>query len=483
MTASSAEVGLELSLESSRFDCDDLRIRALSGVSAISRLFEFDVDVVSLKGGLDVARVLGEAVTLVFSPREGGDATRVHGIVAGVDDHLGNDEGVRAYRLRVRPRAERLALGASQEIFMGLSVPDILKAKLAAVGLADADVAMRLDGTYAAREFVVQYKETDLAFVCRLSEHLGISFYFDHHGDVDRMVFTDHAGGFSDGQARREHAFRGRGEQREIFRLQAEHRLVPKSFTVHDYNYRLPQVAPLGAHELGEGVGYAGDVIEYGAHVKTPAEARALAKIRAEERQAGQLVYVGQSALPSLQAGVRFRVTGHPDLDALELLVVEVRHEATQSLGHAEGSSSYANTFRAIPADRTYRPARVTPRPRIHGLVTGVIDATSGGSSVYAPIDDQGRYAVRFLFDAASEPRRAPSHPVRMLQQHAGAHYGTHFPLRPGVEVLIAFVDGDPDRPLIVGAVPNPLTPSPVTSARSDVHTIKTATGTRIECK
>ncbi|HVY46555.1 MAG TPA: type VI secretion system tip protein TssI/VgrG, partial [Minicystis sp.] len=491
MTASNADGGFEISLASSRFDCEGLRVRALSGVSAISRLFAFDVDAVSVqKGGLDVARVLGEPVTIVFSPNGGGDVTRVHGIVAGVDDDLAEDDGVRAYRLRVMPRAERLALGAAQEISMGLGVPDILAAKLAAVGLTpDADVAMRLQGTYAAREFVVQYKETDLAFLCRLAEHVGISFYFDHQGEADRMIFTDFAGGFSDGEAPREHRFRGRGEQRDVFQLKAEHRLVPRSFTVHDYNYRLPQVAPLGAHELADGVGYAGDVIEYGAHVKTPEEARALAKVRAEERQADQLVYVGRSALPSLQAGVRCRVTGHPELDAVELLIVEVRHEATQGLGHAEVRSSYVNTFRAIPADRTYRPPRVTPRPRIHGLVTGIIadvgaaGATTGGSTVYAPIDEQGRYAVRFLFDTAGEPRRAPSHPVRMLQQHAGAHYGTHFPLRPGVEVLIAFIDGDPDRPLIVGAVPNPLTPSPVTNARSDVHTIKTATGTRIECK
>jgi type VI secretion system secreted protein VgrG len=330
---------------------------------------------------------------------------------------------------------------------------------------------------------VVQYKETDLAFVCRLAEHLGISFYFDHEGEVDRMIFTDVAHGFAIGGETQSLPFSERGEKRDIFELEAEHRLIPKSYTVHDYNYRLPQVAPWGSHELSPEVGFAGDVIENGAHVKTPEEATTLAKVRAEERQAMQLVYAGRSALPNLQPGMRFELTGCNGLESTELLVVEVQHEATQALGHADGGVGYSNTFRAIPADRTYRPARVTPKPKISGFITGVIDASRGGSSTYAPIDEQGRYNVRFLFDTTTPDGRQPSHAVRMLQNHAGANYGTHFPLKPGVEVLLAFIDGDPDRPIIAGAVPNPLTPSPVTSATSDLHTIRTSNGTRIECK
>ena len=98
-----------------------------------------------------------------------------------------------------------------------------------------------------------------------------------------------------------------------------------------------------------------------------------------------------------------------------------------------------------------------------------------------AQLDDQGRYVVRFLFDTAPPGERQASRPVRMLQSHVGENYGTHHPLKPGVEVLIGFVHGDPDRPLIVGAVPNPLKPSPVTHRNPDVHRTSTGSGITID--
>src|SRR5262249_41818744 len=143
----------------------------------------------------------------------------------------------------------------------------------------------------------------------------------------------------------------------------------------------------------------------------------------------------------------------------------------------AEGEGlGYFNTFRAIPADRTYRPPRVTPRPRIAGLVTGIVaPGPAGAEARYAPIDEQGRDLIRLPFDVAPPGERPPSRPVRMIQNHAGENYGTHFPLKIGTEVVLAFIDGDPDRPLIVGAVPNPIKPSPVTGANPNVHRIRTS--------
>jgi type VI secretion system secreted protein VgrG len=487
---------MELGVDSSRFACDSLRVVKITGTTAISRLFRYDVEVVCLDAAAPKpADMLGEPITILLTPPSPDEAQRVHGIVAEIDDHLSDGAGRRVLRLRVVPRAARLALGASQEVYLNRSVPDLVKTKLESVGLTvggeAGDVLFDFRATYAPREIVVQYKETDLAFVCRLAEHLGISFYFDHRGDAERMVFTDFAGGFGVGRAAHELAFVGRGEERSVYRLAIEHRLVPKSYTIHDYNYRLPQVAPMGTHELAAEVGYAGDVIEEHAHAKSPDEAQFLATVRAEERQAGQLVYVGKSTLPVLQAGVRFRLTDHPEHESIDLTVVEVEHEATQTSAENTGreiiavhrGATYSNTFRAIPSDRTYRPARVTPRPRIHGVVGAVVDASLGGNDVFAPIDDQGRYRVRFFFDLTTPLGQVASSALRMIQNHSGARYGTHFPLKPGAEVLIAFVDGDPDRPIIVGAAPNPLTPSPVTSTNADLHVVRTHSGTRIECK
>jgi type VI secretion system secreted protein VgrG len=473
---------LTLTLESGDFSCEGLRVRAFSGKEAISRLFAYEIEVeCSDHGGPDAEAMTGAKVTLVLERFPGGapgwhGTRRLHGVVAEVVDLLAEHVELRVYRLHVAPRAFALALVETQDIFMAQSVPQIVKGKLEAVGLGDA-VELRLTGEYAAREFVVQYQESDLAFVSRLAEHLGISFFFEHGDAGETMVFADAASGFAhfDGDPL---PFRPRGEAHGVFSLQQRRRMVPAYYAVRDYNYRVPHLDLTGEHELPEGV--AGGVIEFGAHHKTPAEGKALARVRAEERLAGQLVYTGRSTAPVLGAGMRFKLDDHPQLGSVELLVTELEHRARPVVDGAAQSDegAYVCSFVAIPADRTYRPARVTQRPRIAGLITGIVDAGAAGPGArYAQLDEQGRYMVRFLFDTTPPGERPASRPVRMIQNHAGEGYGTHFPLKPGVEVVIGFVDGDPDRPLIVGAVPNPIKPSPVTSANPGIHRMKTSTG------
>ena len=475
-----------LTLESSHFSCDGLEVRKLSGKEAIGRLFDFEIEVVSQgQGGPSAEAMAGAHVTLVMERYPGPGASwhgvrRVEGILAEVEDLLATHADLRAYRVRLVPAAFALTLVETQDIFMGHPVPDIIRGKLEAVNLG-ATVDMRLHGAYAPREFVVQYKESDLAFVSRLAEHLGISFYFPHTEDGQKIVFTDNASGFSLVDGAESIPYRARGDRCDVFALTALHRVVPSYYAVRDYNYRAPQVDITGEHEVPA---FAGGVIEFGAHHKTPEEAKALARVRAEERLATQLVYAGRSGVPALAAGMRVTIADHPDLGSVDVLVTEVEHEATLVVGakDAPEASGYVNTFRAIPADRTYRPPRTTPKPRVAGLVTGIVDpGPAGPGATYAQLDDQGRYLVRFLFDTTPPDERPASRPVRMIQNHAGENYGTHFPLKPGVEVVIAFIDGDPDRPLIVGAVPNPIKPSPVTNANPGIHRIKTSTGITVD--
>lgn len=113
--------------------------------------------------------------------------------------------------------------------------------------------------------------------------------------------------------------------------------------------------------------------------------------------------------------------------------------------------------------------------------MNGLIDDARRGVDQYAQLDDEGRYIVKLLYDAADSSGRLASQWIRMAQPHAGPGYGMHFPLKPGVEVLLAFIDGDPDRPIIVGAVPNPVTPSPVEGASNTLNRIKSASGILIE--
>ncbi|XYH97451.1 type VI secretion system Vgr family protein [Sorangium sp. So ce1128] len=467
---------LDIRLELAGFSSDILQVHRLSGREAISQLFSFDVEVVCpSEAAVEGKTFMGEEVAVVFE-QDGVELRRIHGMVAEVHDLLASMLEHRAYRLRVVPRAFRLTLVETTEISMNKAVPELIKQKLELVGLSGSDVDFRLMASYAPREFVVQYQETDFAFICRLAEHVGISFFFEHQDGQDTMVFTDSSSGFKPAAGAASVHFRERGETRDVFEIEARSRLVPSVYVARDYNYRQPMLDLTSEHVLP--TGYAGGVVEFGGHYKTPAEGKVLAQIRAEERQATQLVYSGKSSLCALGAGARSVLEGHPHLEGLDMLIVEVEHRVTQAAGGrgAEEPQRYANTFRAIPGQNTYRPPRVTPAPRISGVVTGIVDAGSGGGGSTAEIDDQGRYMVRFLFDTGPAGG-APSRPVRMLQNHAGANYGTHFPLKPGTEVLIAFVNGDPDRPVIVGAAPNPLTPSPVNSANRTTHRIKTQGG------
>ncbi|HSN97293.1 MAG TPA: type VI secretion system tip protein VgrG, partial [Candidatus Nanopelagicales bacterium] len=287
---------------------------------------------------------------------------------------------------------------------------------------------------------------------------------------------TDQNSGFRPIEGDESVVFRHRGDPCDVYRLEETIRMVPGEFLVRDYNYRTPQVALNGVSTVPGGVGA---VVEYGAHVKTPEEAQQLAETRAQERLTFRRVFDGASDIPRLRAGAKVMLEEHP-YGNLHLLLVEVSHSASMSAlgqGSTEGLT-YSNELKAIPYSRRYRPPRITPKPKVHGVLTGVVEGPKGGD--YAELDAEGRYRVRFLFDTSTPEEQQASRPVRMAQPHAGAGYGMHFPLRQGVEVILTFVDGDPDRPIIASTVPNPLTSSPVTASNAPRNVIRTGGGNEI---
>jgi type VI secretion system secreted protein VgrG len=472
-------VPVHVRLESDSFPCEGVEVARLTGRERISRLFQLDVDIVADAHGPTRQTLAGATATLVFE-REGQELRRLHGMIAQVRETFEGEGEAHHYHLRFVPRAHRLTLVESQEIYMDLSVPDILRRLFEQVELG-GDVDMDLLGEHRKQEFVVQYKESDLAFASRLAEHHGLSFHFLHEDGRDRVVFTD-GQRFPKLESPGKIPLHLRGEKHGIFHLEVETGLIPMTYAVVDYNYRNPALDLTAVYESPQG--FAGGVAEYGTHVKTPAEAAAFAKIRAEERECGREVYVGKSDVCELFAGAKIDVEGGKRED-LSLLVVEVEHRVSQvtRVHGGEEVERYENTFRAVPASVVYRPARVTPRPKIAGVVSGIIEQRDGASTRYARIDKQGRYRVRFLFDTAAPGERKASRPVRMAQFSSGAGMGMHFPLRPGTEVLLAFVDGDPDRPIILSSIPNAITPSPVTASNSLKNQIKTASGVLLEIK
>lgn len=475
---------LSARIESAGGPWEHVRVRGLEGREVISEPFTFDLDVAcDLEHDLPQDAAPGAEISLVLEI-DGVEVRRVHGMLGPIKSRLEPPDDHATYRLRLLPRMFRLTLVETQEIFLDRTVPEIIQDKLERNGFGSDDFELRLLETYESREFVVQYRESDLAFVSRLAEHHGISFFFEHGNDRDKLIFTDHPDGFRPVEGAEELSFRPRGEAVDVFALEVSTDLVPTSYIVQDYNYRTPKLDLTACHELDSGNG--GGVVEYGAHVKTPEEAERIAKIRAEERRSRQRVYEGKSNRSSLSAGRKTTLVDHPRLPAqTPLLLVELLHEAkfpSFSDGDRAGEAFYHNTFRAIPADITYRPPLRTPKPRILGTTTGIIQPGPGGETEgIAKLDAEGRYTVEIHFDTKQPGEQKASHRIRMAQPFAGTNYGMHFPLRPGTEVLLAFTNGDPDRPIIVGALFNATSPSPVVDSNATKHQLKSPSGAIFE--
>lgn len=455
-----------------------LEVASLHGREAISELFDFTIAVISPEGDVrpkGLAPGLSASLKLTLG---GVEMRAIHGMLEQVDLAIDAASERPTHRVRLVPRAWRAVLVERQKIFMDVSVLDIIEGQLARVGLNGDDIVTSVISPPPIRNFLVQYEETDVAFISRLCEHLGIAYYIDCSESTDRIVFTDHNDGFAHGPETVELSHR-LDEPDRVYSLVESGRMIPRVYVVYDYNYRTPDTR-LSATKKVE-TGHGGGVLEYGSHVKTVDETAAIAAIRAEERACRQTVFRGTSSVSRLGAGMRCRIGGAHDMDDRQLLVTSVEHRARRA---EDGSALvYKNTFEAIDAAQRFRPERKTPRPRITGVVTGVVigtDGTTDGDE--AQIDEFGRYVVRFHFDGAlGALNQRASRPVRKAQPLAGSSEGMHFPLRPGTEVAVAFSNGDPDRPIILGALPNHVKQSVVTQTEASINRIQTNDGIVIQ--
>ncbi len=471
MTTQHDQLAFSQTLECAAIECA-ISVVACSGRERISECFTYELVILSHGTRLDATSLVGAEAALRVRHGEG-TARWIHGVIASCQDRDHAVADGATYALTLRPRLWRTSLVQLTDIQMELTIPGIVQKKLEQLNWAvEQDFQLRVNDDYTNRDFVVQYQETDLAFVSRLCEHLGIFYFFEQDEDRDIVVFADRNSACppalpDDGKAQ----YRERGDEPGVHRLTATSHMLPGRFIQRDYNYRTPNVDLLGHADLEDSHG--GGIYEYGSHVKSSEEAADLARIRAEQRAAAShKVYEGESNLPQLSPGHLLHLEGHPSGE-VELLITEVSHHSD-----AEQTPAYRNHFKAISAALPYRPPRTTMKPVVNGMLTGIIEAKE--DSEYADIDDQGRYRVRFLFDAVLDGERQASRPIRMMQPSSGPGYGMHFPLRSGVEVLIGFVGGDPDRPIIAGAVPNPQTASPVSAENRERSVIRTSGGNEI---
>jgi type VI secretion system secreted protein VgrG len=478
-----------------RLSCDDWsippKVLAFRGREAISELYELEVALVwQSQLPFDPLDAMGAVASLTIEPDDGSSHTW-HGVLDDIE--IVREDQAMYVRAALRPRLSRSALTEHSRVFTDVSVPDIVQAVLASDGLSGAAVSMGVRDTYAARDHVCQYRESNLAFVRRLLERDGIFWFFDHDGEEEVLTLRDASSSLvpSRGAVRFEPQMVEEATIGDAFFIhRARQRSLPRGVRLHDYDPMRPRLAVDGASSV-EG-GRTGQVVRWGEHVLSPEEATRYARVRSEELSAHRDVFEARGAVIGLRPGYQFELTGHPHsaLNAGYLVtglvhrckVVDVAPDVLVSMGFEDliaHKAAYMVDVQSVRSTVAYRPRQVTPWPRIAGVVTAEVDGA--GTSDYAQIDAEGRYRVKLHFDEGDSADGSRTTWVRMLQPHGGQPEGLHFPLRKKTEVAVVFLGGDPDRPFILGVAPNPLKDSPVKRGNSSQNVIQTGGANRLE--
>lgn len=473
---------------------DVVSFRADEGMS---RLYAFDVLLLSRRDDLDPAAVLQDTAHLKilppFAPENGLEYT---GIPASFEVlHRMGDRHV--YRICVRHKLWWLTLVRQNRVFLDVSPVEACTRILDEADLHARDYAWKCRQRYAPREFICQYDESDFAFLSRWLERLGICYWFEQTPSGpccvladDEMAHTPLPGNetcdFSEPSGLNPE---NPGQVITDFRLFCSP--LPREVRFQNYNPQKPDLdlnCSADVSERGRGTFY-----RYGDNYASTDEGNALAQVEAEALRCRAEVFSGLSHNPALRPGHTFTLRRHfRSAWNRQYLTTDVRHEGSQArlvarvLGRADGLFApedadrlfYRNSFSCIPATTRYRAARTTPWPRIAGSIPAHIDGQ--GSGAFPELDGQGRYKVVLPFDLAKHGGGKASCWIRMMQPYAGAGMGFHAPLHKGTEVMLSFVGGDPDQPVITGAVPNPVTPSPVTDANATQINLHSAAGQKL---
>lgn len=434
-------------------DAGKIFVVSLQGEEALSEPYRWELELVSRRPDLDLLPApasLGIKQPVAHRDGRGVRTIVVHGVLESFTRcERGRD--LFGYRAVLVPRMTRLRLQRRCRAFRDRTVPEIVEQILRETEL---DFEFRLHREYARREYVAQFQESDFDFVSRLLEREGICYFFEQGDERETIVLGDSTVTHPlAGSVPVRAATANPLHDEEAWEFHVERRQVPREVVLEDYNYRTPRVDLRATSPVAAGFG---TTYEFGTHHRTPEEGRIAAALRAEERRCRETTGLGRGNSRAVRPGARLAIDGE------EWLIARVRHRGSQSIA-AEGApgehAKYENEFACHPADREFRPERRTPAPRVP-LLPGRIEVEE--------LDDQGRYQVRL-------PWGDVTHFIRLAEPYAGAGYGVHFPLRRGTEVVLAHENGDPDRPFIAAAMPNPDTRSPVVNENRTQCVVRSA--------
>ena len=467
-------------------DGDEVELRGVHGVERLSQLFSFDLHLARPTpfSPVEIDDLLSAPCAIVLGT-DAGDV--VHGILDRIRLVDSTGRVAARYVARLVPTLSLLTLTRTSRIYQDRTVPGLVSDVLGAYSLSADGYEVRVshDDKSPTHEYVVQYQESDWDFLQRWFEREGFFYWFVHDKDGEKLVIADDNGDATEIAAPSTLSYReindlSTGGDATVWDWTVEQRRVASQAAVHDYNYRTPTTALIAAHDVDKERGF-GSVFHYGEHFKTTDAGKLVAKLRAERLYCERRTFRGSTDCSRIRVGHTFELENHHDAahDG-KYLITAIEHRVGHPIHGPGDPQRYLARFEAIPLDVPFRPEQRTPWPRIHGVMHAHVES-EGGDGTVAMLDSDGRYKVKMPFDVSGVAGGVASRWIRMAQPYAGAGYGSHHPLHRGTEVLVAHLDGDPDRPVIVGSVPNAHTPSPVTSANATQSVVQTSSGIRVE--
>lgn len=456
---------------------DKLLLTSFDGDETISEIFHFQLEFISEDDAVSAYDIVGKTLTVTVNT----DSKRYfHGFVKDFTRGEVSTDGLRCYYATVVPWLWFLEKASDCRIFQDKTVVDIVKAVFSEHGFSDFNTG-KLGGGYMKRDYCVQYNETDLAFVERLLAEEGIAYSFKHDKSKHELILFDKTSSCENCAEASVFFTQGPAPESHLDSWNRTHEYRTGKFTHRDYNYDTPpktlEASAATNINLPKAKSY--EQYSYPGFYGVDGDAKRLTKLRLEAEESQHDVISASGNCASFSAGGKFRLDKHETKSEKGgYLIVSIKHlaaDTTYFSGQNNEGASYSNTFTCVPDKINVRPISNQLKTVMRGPQTAIVVGPSG-QEVY--LDDKGRIKVQFPWDRKGKKDEGSSCWVRVAQTWAGNKWGSFFIPRIGHEVVVDYLDGDPDRPLVTGTVYNADNQPPYTSkTQSGIKTQSTKGG------
>jgi type VI secretion system secreted protein VgrG len=444
----------------------EFQLESFRGEERLSTLFHYDLELRSAEVAIAPKDIVGHEVSFRIEDDESReedtrDPRHFSGVIATfLAGEMASDKR-RRYHATVLPTVWKLTQRSDSRVWQDKDVKEIVEEVFRAASFSDYDM-QDVTRTHPKLSFCVQYQESDFAFVSRLLEDAGIFYFFRHEDGKHTMVLCDGPAGY----VKVDDALRFAHDVYREPRVTAwrnHYSFVPGKFAATDWNFTTPQEPIKGQSSTKLDVPDLDkyEVFEYPGRYDDADQAVTIADRRLQEREAGHHFVHAVGCYDSLVPGMTICVEKLPGEDEASAskrwLVTGIRFRAEQLPEYGISIIGYSNTFTCIPESVPYTPPRTTRKPRMHGPQTAVVVGDQETDEEVVDADKYGRIKVQFHWDRAGKKDTDSSCWIRVAQSLAGGGYGSMFLPRIGWEVVVSFLDGDPDRPLVTGVVYNEL--------------------------